>query len=572
MKQEDYVNYLKLQNSLDLQNLKTRKIHYKEEQGLIDPNQAQQLVNNINVNDNPLSNLDAKTQLREYLQKYIKNVYLVDKIINSPRLSTDLLNQIVLNFETSVEPRLKSLSVSNASLSTEKLVLLLENIGKQLLSSTMNIDINDKLSNLRNVFSSEFKKYDGEILGKDLPKLKQELIALNKQEFNVKRINPQVVNKNRNLQAKKVKTGNETPYDTIESIQKKIQDILMIDRSFDNLYKACKQIKSSIPTANIHYVSNDLIDDIMNNIPFKRRGELVKLLDIYYNQCLSYDGLDYESVKDVYINRITGNIDVTNDMPKQPTQQTPVKKLFTDDPMEGLDYGKTPKLSDEQLEEKETKELVDDLYQYSAEELDTFSVREYMQDKNFQVLTPKDVKSIVDSFITRLLEAEFQAKTGKGFKKTGTGISSNPKLLENEKMIHSKYFINTRKLGAGILDIRYAKNRHQIPIKQQHLSKDVHSIVNQLMGGQIDDNTYRKLPPIEKHLVRQLLPYFGKQKYDLNDDKSFHNRFEILKNEILSGNNNATMKRELKAYLLHGLNTGLINRSTFNTVLLELDL
>ena len=139
-------------------------------------------------------------------------------------------------------------------------------------------------------------------------------------------------------------------------------------------------------------------------------------------------------------------------------------------------------------------------------------------------------------------------------------------------MIHSKYFINTRKLGAGILDIRYAKNRHQIPIKQQHLSKDVHSIVNQLMGGQIDDNTYRKLPPIEKHLVRQLLPYFGKQKYDLNDDKSFHNRFEILKNEILSGNNNATMKRELKAYLLHGLNTGLINRSTFNTVLLELDL
>jgi hypothetical protein len=123
------------------------------------------------------------------------------------------------------------------------------------------------------------------------------------------------------------------------------------------------------------------------------------------------------------------------------------------------------------------------------------------------------------------------------------------------------------------LDIRYTKNRHQIPIKQQQLTPSMKKmVINLYTNKQIDHKLYQELSAIEQHLLRSLLPYFGLDKDDVDDIDSFHDRFEVIKGQILAGNDNKALKRECKAYLLHALNIGFINRSTFNNILQELDL
>jgi hypothetical protein len=157
---------------------------------------------------------------------------------------------------------------------------------------------------------------------------------------------------------------------------------------------------------------------------------------------------------------------------------------------------------------------------------------------------------------------------------TGTGLKTQrPKHLQpSEKMIHTKYFINTTKLKNNVLCIKYAKNRHIIPIKEQIISNPVKKIIIQMMNGNLDKQAFLNLTKIEKHLVRSLLPYFQYDRSEMEDDDGFFERFEILKGQILAGNDNANLKREMKQYLLHALQTNRISRANFNSLLLELSL
>jgi hypothetical protein len=112
-------------------------------------------------------------------------------------------------------------------------------------------------------------------------------------------------------------------------------------------------------------------------------------------------------------------------------------------------------------------------------------------------------------------------------------------------LINKKFFINTKKLSLGILDIRYLKNRHQIPIKQQHISSQMKEILQTLLTGVVDKKEYEKLTMIDKHLYRSLLPYFGKLREEIDDEQGFYDRFEVICGQLKSGNDNLNLKLEI---------------------------
>lgn len=106
---QSYGDYLRKNNDLKLKNEKKYVITYKKNQGLIDNETANDMINELNITDNVLTLADAKLQLGEYLSKYIKNKFYLNKIVDSPNLTQPIQNQLVLNWETTVEPRLTAL-------------------------------------------------------------------------------------------------------------------------------------------------------------------------------------------------------------------------------------------------------------------------------------------------------------------------------------------------------------------------------------------------------------------------------------------------------------------------------
>ncbi len=128
-----------------------------------------------------------------------------------------------------------------------------------------------------------------------------------------------------------------------------------------------------------------------------------------------------------------------------------------------------------------------------------------------------------------------------------------------------------KKLKDNILDIRYSKNRHLIPIKSQYVSGVMKSCIMSLLSGKVDKALYHKLTSTEKNLLRSLLPYFENET-DFEDNDAFNKRFEVIRGEILAGNNSVSLKQEARAYLLHALNTSKISRHFYINCLQELGL
>jgi hypothetical protein len=77
---------------------------------------------------------------------------------------------------------------------------------------------------------------------------------------------------------------------------------------------------------------------------------------------------------------------------------------------------------------------------------------------------------------------------------------------------------------------------------------------------------------MEQNLLRSLLPYLGRDIDEVDDDEAFYDRFDVIRGELLSGNDNKALKREAKQYLMHALTTGKISRTHFNQMLIDLEL
>lgn len=154
----------------------------------------------------------------------------------------------------------------------------------------------------------------------------------------------------------------------------------------------------------------------------------------------------------------------------------------------------------------------------------------------------------------------------------GNGLSKKKELSPQHHKINEKYYVDMNKLQNNILEIRYVRTRHLIPIKSQYITTPVKTLIlKTLQEHKVDTKTYNSATESEKHLFRTLIPYLNlKDGGGLND--GFQKEFEIIRGEILAGNDSKLLKRKAKAYLLQGLQTGLLSRHNYVNMIFELDL
>jgi hypothetical protein len=158
-------------------------------------------------------------------------------------------------------------------------------------------------------------------------------------------------------------------------------------------------------------------------------------------------------------------------------------------------------------------------------------------------------------------------REGNGYK--GYGLKKG--LKAHHSVINNRYYVDRKKLGNGILDVRYVRNKHLTKVKPQYVSQELKNVIGKIIDEKkVDKNAYHKLSKHEQHLVRNL-----NQMFDVNDDiedgDSFDERFQILLGEVRAGNTNMALKNELKQYILYGMRNGNIPKNVGYDLLMEIN-
>ena len=152
------------------------------------------------------------------------------------------------------------------------------------------------------------------------------------------------------------------------------------------------------------------------------------------------------------------------------------------------------------------------------------------------------------------------------------GISTKPTFVR-----FGKYVINTNKLGAGLMDIRTINGASikKYPVKQ--LSMKLSKIINRIVGGRLpdtydiqeleeDDNAYLYNLAMDSNINDRLnIPTPKRSK-----DSEEMNRFEILKGQIVAGNDSRELVKEFKQLLVKFSNDGRIKKAEAREILLDL--
>ena len=139
------------------------------------------------------------------------------------------------------------------------------------------------------------------------------------------------------------------------------------------------------------------------------------------------------------------------------------------------------------------------------------------------------------------------------------------------KVIGSKYYVDSRKVGKGILEVRYLKNRHLTNLKTQNISDDMKPIVNSIMDKtSFDKSLYNKLNAKEKNLVSHLSKMA--QNDEEFDDDEFTKEFQIIIGQIEAGNNSELLKQKLRSYIFYGVKIGKISRQQAYDLMIEFGL
>jgi len=139
-----------------------------------------------------------------------------------------------------------------------------------------------------------------------------------------------------------------------------------------------------------------------------------------------------------------------------------------------------------------------------------------------------------------------------------------------------RYFINKQRLqGEGIMSFR-AQSGNSVPsLPTEKLSKNLNKVITTLVGKGVPSyEDINSLSKDEKGKLRQICnkcqvdsPAIPKMK---GEGEQEDDRFQILRGEIIAGNDNQKITREFKAMLIKFVNEGRIPRRQANEILHEL--
>jgi hypothetical protein len=137
--------------------------------------------------------------------------------------------------------------------------------------------------------------------------------------------------------------------------------------------------------------------------------------------------------------------------------------------------------------------------------------------------------------------------------------------------------INIPMLNRNRVSIRYVKNTY---VKSKNMNRNISNDLKKILMDLIekkryDYDDYKKLSNSEKQYLDLLFHFckinmLGHHYFDEEENNKDIKRFNILKEQILIGNNSTELLKEMKILLFKLKNKGLIHQNTFNSICYQL--
>jgi hypothetical protein len=135
-----------------------------------------------------------------------------------------------------------------------------------------------------------------------------------------------------------------------------------------------------------------------------------------------------------------------------------------------------------------------------------------------------------------------------------------------------RYYIDTKVLDSGLLEVRYSKNKHLINLKSMHISAKMRDLVYLLLNDKkIELIEYAKLTFMEKHVLSIVASKFGKG-LDNDTSQDLNNEFEVCKAELLNGNNSEIIRAKVRHMIGLKADMGHISRASASKMISDLRL
>ena len=135
-----------------------------------------------------------------------------------------------------------------------------------------------------------------------------------------------------------------------------------------------------------------------------------------------------------------------------------------------------------------------------------------------------------------------------------------------------KFTVDLDKLKQNILSVKYSSCRGSVAgLKVERVSDDVKNVVMDIVLDKFNSNLFKKMLTDDQRIVSNFVRTLKIKNVDMDAfDRAYQHEYELLLGEVNSGNNNDKIKKQLKQYILRGINEKLIPRAQGLNQILEL--
>ena len=252
-------------------------------------------------------------------------------------------------------------------------------------------------------------------------------------------------------------------------------------------------------------------------------------------------------------------------------EESPIKNTISPKKMNTI-YGQI--LSEEIPSSTEDEEL----YRRVEDIVESLRTKKILSDYIDREITSSRVPSKYNK--TELQEIVFKIAyrnymAGNGLRKRrqiiGRG-SPLPTSRNLDKKDIGKFTIDLDKLKQNILNVKYSSCRGSVAgLKVERVSDDVKNVVMDIVHDKFNSNLFKKTLTDDQRIVSNFVRTLKIKNVDMDDfDRAYQHEYELLLGEVNSGNSNEKIKKQLKQYILRGINEKLIPRSQGLNQILEL--
>lgn len=156
----------------------------------------------------------------------------------------------------------------------------------------------------------------------------------------------------------------------------------------------------------------------------------------------------------------------------------------------------------------------------------------------------------------------------------GGGIE--PQKTERYQQL-GRYVIHMPSLKKGVLNVKYPSRATIHGLPQRLISQDLTDFILDLLEvGRMNSKLYEKLSTDDKSLFNKVanMAHINETLGIKNEvgeaERDMLKRFELVRGEVVAGNNNAQLLKELKQLTLHMVGNGLISKQVGYGLLFEL--